>query len=329
MDELRFEGRVALITGGGRGMGRAHALFLAGRGAKVVVNDLGVSMGGADASHAPAAEVVAEIENKGGSAVADGSDVSTQEGANAAVQAAIDAFGRIDIVVHNAGIVTFIPFEEMTYDDYRRLVAVHQDGGFLVAKAAWPHMAAQKYGRLVFITSLASHASLAHYASAKAALSGMVRSIGAAGGPRNIRANALHVIAYTRMMAGYFEDGDQPDALGVRGEHQIEEWWKDNLRPEQVSPVVAWLSHDACEANGETLLTGGGHVSRTFIGMTEGFADINLTPELVGGNWNSIRSVDNGFMVHGAGALEGWQFRRIISGGAPEMPARLKVRGGG
>jgi NAD(P)-dependent dehydrogenase (short-subunit alcohol dehydrogenase family) len=320
VETLLFEGRVALVTGAGRGMGRTHALLLAARGAKVIVNDVGGSMGGDGSSAQPAEQVAQEIRQAGGSAAADFNDVSTEIGANAMVRAAIDNFGRIDIVVHNAGIVTFIPFSEMTYDQYRKLVAVHQDGGFLVAKAAWPYMVKQGIGRFVFITSLANMQSLTHYASAKGAVTGFVRSLGAEGVFHNIRANALSVIAYTRMMAGYFDPTSNHLDVGLRGQYAIEKWWQEHLRPEQVSQVVGWLAHERCDVSGQTLFSGGGQVSLQFIGMTDGYVSSELTPESIHANRRQIFDTESGHYVYSANALDGWLFAKIVQGGAPEVP---------
>jgi NAD(P)-dependent dehydrogenase (short-subunit alcohol dehydrogenase family) len=320
MDELRFDGRVALVTGAGRGMGRTHALLLAARGAQIIVNDLGIEMNGEKVSSGPAEEVVEEIRRMGGSALADTHDVSTEDGANAMVNAAIENFGRIDIVVHNAGIVTFIPFSEMSYAQYRKLVSIHQDGGFLVAKAAWPHLVAQKYGRLIFITSLASMKGLTHYASAKSAMSGFVRSLSAEGADYNIRSNALSVIAYTRLMAPFFDSKSGHIDVGLHGQQEIEAWWKSNLRPEQISQVVGWLAHEVCDASGETLFSAGGQVASQFIGFTEGYADADITPERVQAQRQRIFDTSRGFHIYGGDGLDSWLFDRIVSGGAPEVP---------
>jgi NAD(P)-dependent dehydrogenase (short-subunit alcohol dehydrogenase family) len=309
-------------------MGRAHALLLAQRGAKVVVNDLGVSMGGEGASSGPAEEVAAEIRAAGGSAVADINDVSTEQGANAMVQTAIDAFGRLDVVVHNAGTVTFIPFPEMTYEQYRKLVAVHQDGGFLVAKAAWPHMVQQSYGRLIFISSLASMATLAHYASAKAAVTGFVRTLAAEGQSHGIRANALSVIAFTRLMEGYFHKDSGHYDMGLFGQVDIENWWRDNLRPEQISQVVGWLGHESCPISGETLMSGGGFVTRQFVGFTDGYANADLTPELVAANAEAVLHL-NGAQAYGAPGADFWTFQRMVEGGAPPLPTPRPLGPGG
>lgn len=319
MNTLRFDGRVALVTGGGRGMGREHALLLASRGAKVVVNDLGVDMAGEGSSTTPAEQVVAEIRARDGEAIADFSDVSTEHGTHTMVAAAVDTFGSIDIVIHNAGNCTFIPFAQMSYQQYRDLVVVHQDGGFLVAKAAWPHMMRQNHGRFVFISSLASMASLAHYASAKAALTGFVRPLAAEGAARGIHANALTVLAFTRMMAGYFQEGSGHPDIGVFGQSGLERWWKDNVRPDQVSQVIGWLAHESRQLNGETLMTGGGLVTRQIIGFGQGYAQADLTPESVAANSETIMRLD-GIRPHVAQGTDQWAFERMIDGGAPPLP---------
>lgn len=319
MQNLRFDGRVAIVTGAGRGMGRAHALLLSSRGARLLVNDIGVQMGGEGTSPGPAEEVAAEIRAAGCEAVANTSDVSTEDGAKAAIQAAIDIFGRVDILVHNAGIVTFIPFADMTYKQYRDLVSVHQDGAFLLAKAAWPHMLTQNYGRLIFISSLANMPTLAHYAAAKMSHMGFVRSLAAEGAPNNIRSNALGVIAFTRLMEGYFHRDSGHYDMGLFGQEEMERWWRDNLRPEQVSQVIGWLAHESCDISGETLNTGGGHVSRQFVGLNEGYANARLTPELVAAHRDAIMAVGDDFHVF-TPEMDGWQFQRIVSGGAPALP---------
>lgn len=320
MKEQRFDGRVVIVTGAGGGIGRSHALLLASRGASVIVNDIGIDMAGEGRSGNPAHAVVAEIEASGGSAIANMDDISDENGANRLIDAAIKGYGRVDVVVHNAGICTFIPFAEMTYQDYRRVISVHQDGAFLLAKAAWPHMLRQNYGRFVFISSLANMAKIAHYAAAKSSLIGFVRSLAAEGADNNIRSNALSVLAYTRMMSGYFHRDSGHADIGLFGQAEMEKWWQDNLRPEQVSQVVGWLAHESCDISGETLLTGGGHVARQFTGVTAGYSDAGLTPELVKAHREEILSVTNGFNIHGAAEQGSWQLERIVSGGAPDLP---------
>lgn len=319
MEALRFEGRVALVTGAGRGMGREHALLLAARGAKLVVNDLGVDMAGEGGSSDPAEQVVEEIRALGGEAVADFSDVSTEHGTQTMVAKAVDTFGSIDIVIHNAGNCTFIPFAEMSYQQYRELVAVHQDGGFLVAKAAWPHMTRQNYGRFVFISSLANMASLTHYGSAKAALIGLVRPLAAEGTAHGIHANALTVLAFTRMMAGYFQEGSGHPDIGLLGQIELERWWRKNIRPDQISQVIGWLTHESCQLNGETLMTGGGLVARQVTSFSQGYANADLTPEIVAANSEAIMRLDT-IRPHLALSTDEWAFERMIEGGAPPPP---------
>jgi hypothetical protein len=153
MSELRFNGRVAIITGAGQGLGRQHALELAARGAKVVVNDLGGALDGSGSSTGPAAAVVEEIKKNGGEAVANTDNVATPEGAQAIVQTALDAFGKIDIVVNNAGILRDKSFKNMAPEEFDQVIAVHLRGSFLVTHAAWPHLRDQAYGRVVMTSS--------------------------------------------------------------------------------------------------------------------------------------------------------------------------------
>ena len=202
--EHRFDGRVAVVTGAGRGIGRAYALLLARRGASVIVNDLGGSMDGTGADAAPAARVVAEIEAGGGSALADTSDVATTAGAQAVVDAAVARFGRIDAVVNNAGIIRWAGFPEVDEDNLARHLAVHTIGSFNTARAAWPHMVGAGYGRIVMTTSsgvfgLPNNMS---YATAKAAVIGLTRSLAVSGAEHGIRVNLIAPAAMTRMAGG-------------------------------------------------------------------------------------------------------------------------------
>lgn len=269
-------------------MGRAHCLELARRGARVIVNDTGAGMGGDGEDFSIAEQVVTEVRSLGGEAVASLSSVATAAGAENMVACALDNFGRLDAVIHNAGIVGFAPVHEMSLEDYRRVVSVHLEGGFLIARAAWPHMARQRYGRLVFITSQAALSglpNLAHYGSAKAGLTGLSRVLALEGVEVGIRSNCLGVTAMTRMMEDYFTPADpnRPDVL-----RETSAWWERFNRSELVSPVVAYLAHENCALNGEILDTGGGHVSRQYLATTEGFLDLELTAEDVERNIERI-----------------------------------------
>ncbi|MDR7157238.1 NAD(P)-dependent dehydrogenase (short-subunit alcohol dehydrogenase family) [Sphingobium xenophagum] len=323
MSEIRFDGRVALVTGAGRGMGRSHAMLLAQRGAKVIVNDIGVMMDGRDGGENPADAVVREIADAGGTAISDYNDVSSETGVAKMVQAAIDAFGRLDIVVHNAGVVTFIPFGEMTYQQYRQVVGVHTDGGFLLAKAAWPHMVSQGYGRFIFITSqaaLSGITNLVHYGVAKTALTGLARSLALEGAEHGIVTNALGVTAYTRMMEGLFEPTDA-NRSDVYDSNDAKNWWAHYMRPELTSAAVAWLASDCCTINGQTLDTGGGVVAQQQLMMTQGYAKVDLTPEDVRDNVAVILDGAPGRNNFKSGIeFLDWQLDRVSAGGAPRPP---------
>lgn len=324
MNMMRFDGKVALVTGGGRGMGRTHCLLLAERGAKVVVNDLGVSMSGGDVGEAPAESVVAEIVRAGGQAIADGHDVATPEGAQAMVDAAIAKWGGLDIVVHNAGIVRFAPFGEMSYDEFRSVVSVHLDGGFLVSRAAWPHMAAQRSGRIVFIVSQAALSGLdnnANYGAAKMALVGLARGMAIDGAAHGIKVNSVDVTALTRMMEGFFvgQDGNVP-SIGTATDAL--DWWRRYVRPELISPVIAFLSHDECEFSGEIINAAAGRVCNQFLALTNGFSDLDLSMESIRENLSQIfsREPDTNTFSHTNQYLNFQLSRLSEETGIPRMP---------
>jgi NAD(P)-dependent dehydrogenase (short-subunit alcohol dehydrogenase family) len=279
MAELRFDGRVAIVTGAGQGLGRQHALELASRGAKVVVNDLGGALDGSGASTGPAAAVVEEIKKNGGEALASPDNVATPEGAEAIVRTALDAFGRVDIVVNNAGILRDKSFKNMSPEDFDQVIAVHLRGSFLVTHAAWPHLRDQAYGRVVMTSSpagLFGNFGQANYASAKMGLVGLTKTLAAEGAKYNIKVNAIAPIAWTRMT----EDVFPPE-------------FKDALSVEQVTPLVAWLVHESNESSGETYSVGGGRVARVFVAEGPGFAKKDgLSVEDVRDNWQQINETE-------------------------------------
>jgi NAD(P)-dependent dehydrogenase (short-subunit alcohol dehydrogenase family) len=281
MAELGFEGRVAIVTGAGGGLGREHALLLASRGAQVVVNDLGGAIDGTGASTGPAQQVVDEIEAAGGMAVADTSSVATVEGGEAMVKSALDAFGRIDIVINNAGILRDKSFANMTPELWDTVIAVHLTGACNVTRAAWPHLRDQNYGRVVNTTSPAGifgNFGQANYASAKMGLVGFTRVLAQEGGKYNIKANAIAPVARTRMTE---------TLLGPLAE---------KLDPGLVTPVVAWLVHEDCPVTGEIYSVGGGRVAKIFTGVTPGFFKKDLTVEDVRDNFEQIRA-EEGYVV--------------------------------
>jgi NAD(P)-dependent dehydrogenase (short-subunit alcohol dehydrogenase family) len=275
MTDVGFEGRVAIITGAGGGLGRAHALLLASRGAQIVVNDLGGAVDGTGASTGPAQQVVAEIEALGGAAVADGNSVASPEGADAMVKTALDAFGRVDIVINNAGILRDKSVQNMTQDLWDAVIAVHLTGAFNVTRAAWPHLREQAYGRIVSTSSAAGifgNFGQTNYGAAKMGIVGMTRVWAQEGGKYNIRANAIAPVARTRMTE---------DLLGPLVE---------KLDPALVSPVVAYLAAEECSVSGEVYSVGGGRVSRVFIAEGPGYFKKDLTLEDVRDNFETIRS---------------------------------------
>ena len=284
MAELRFDGRVAIVTGAGQGLGRRHALELAARGAKIVVNDLGGAVDGTGASAGPAASVVAEIVENGGEAVASPDNVATPEGAEAIVRTALDAFGRLDIVVNNAGILRDKSVKNMAPEEFDQVIAVHLRGSFLVTRAAWPHLREQAYGRIVMTSSpagLFGNFGQANYSAAKMGLVGLTKTLASEGAKYGIKVNAIAPIAWTRMT----EDLVPPE-------------FKDLLSVEQVTPVVLWLTHEGNEDTGETYSVGGGRVARVFVAEGPGFVGKGgLSAEDVRDNWRQINETEP-YLVH-------------------------------
>jgi NAD(P)-dependent dehydrogenase (short-subunit alcohol dehydrogenase family) len=278
MTEHRFDQRVAIVTGAGRGIGRAYARLLADRGASVVVNDLGGSMGGEGADAAPASTVAAEIVAAGGAAIADGSDVATTSGAEALVAAAVERFGRVDVLINNAGIMRWAGLPEADADNLERHLAVHLGGTFNTIRAAWPHMVEQGYGRVVNTTSSGVFGlpkNLA-YAAAKGGVIGLTRSLATASAAHGIKVNLIAPAAGTRM--------------GGEG--------MDGMEPERVAPMAAFLAHEDCPVNGEIYAAGAGRFARIFIASTPGYlhTDGEPTIEDVAASWAAIND-ETGYSV--------------------------------
>ena len=280
--ELGFDGKVAIITGAGGGLGRQHALFLASRGALVVVNDLGGALDGSGSDKGAAQKVVDEIVALGGVAVADTNSVSTPEGGAAIVKSAVDAYGRVDIVINNAGILRDKSFHNLTPDLMNPVFDVHLKGAFHVTQPAFVLMREQGYGRIISTSSAAGvfgNFGQANYGAAKMGLVGFMRVLAVEGAKYNIKANAIAPLALTRMTESLFS--------GAMAE---------KLQPELISPIVAFLAHEDCPVSGEVYSVGGGRVARVFIGETPGYFNANLTMEDVRNNFEQIRN-EEGYIV--------------------------------
>jgi NAD(P)-dependent dehydrogenase (short-subunit alcohol dehydrogenase family) len=274
MADLGFDGKVAIITGAGGGLGRSHALDLAKRGALVVVNDLGGSSDGEGASHTAAQKVVDEIKAAGGEAVANYDSVATPEGGESIVQTAVDSFGRVDIIINNAGILRDASFKNMTKEMLEPIIDVHLKGAFYVTRPAWQLMRDQGYGRIINTSSGAGvfgNFGQTNYGAAKMGLVGFTRVLAVEGAKNNIKANAIAPVAKTRMTE---------ELLGPVA---------DKLAPEFVTPVVTYLAHESCPVSGEVYSVGGGRVARVFIGVTPGYTDPELTAESVRDHFDQIR----------------------------------------
>ena len=269
------QNRVIVVTGAGGGLGREYALLLAASGAKVVVNDLGGSRDGTGSSSAMADEVVAEIREAGGQAVANYNSVATEDGAQAVVRTALDAFGAIHGVVNNAGILRDATFHKMTDEQWNAVLQVHLFGSYHVTRAAWPHFREQGYGRVVMATSttgLYGNFGQANYGVAKLGLVGLMNTLAIEGKKHNILTNAVAPMAATRMT----QDVAPAELL-------------KNLPPAHVAPVVAYLLTDECTDTGTVLVAGGGQVYRVQLFQSKGvtFAEVPSI-EQVAARWNEI-----------------------------------------
>lgn len=281
MEQIRFEDRVAIVTGAGGGLGRAHALAFAARGAKVIVNDLGA---GRDA-------VVAEIEAAGGEAIASGASVTDPSAVTAMVAAAIERFGHVDILINNAGILRDKSFAKMEMDDFRVVVDVHLMGAVYCTKAVWAHMRERRYGRIVMTTSssgLYGNFGQANYGAAKMGLVGLANTLAIEGAKDDIRVNCLAPTARTQMTEGLI-----PEAILA------------NYTPESVSPGVLFLASENAPTHA-ILLGGAGSFERAHVAMTVGdwFAEETRTPEAIAEAWEAISS-HTGESVPMSGAEQG------------------------
>lgn len=291
---MRFDGQVVVVTGAGRGLGREHALQFAARGANVVVNDLGVESGSDGAAISVAQTVVDEIAAAGGSAVADIHSVADAEGAAAVIATATEAFGRVDVLVNNAGIISYGLFGDLSDDQWHRMQSVTVDGTYFMSRAAWPVFRAQGRGVIVNTTSNAGFAGcpqLSHYGTAKLAIAGLTKSLALEGEEVGIRVNAIAPMAITRMNRDAFFSGAERESEDWQGELRS---GKIPMGPaEIVSPTVLWLAHESTTVSGEIFSTSSGRVARVAFVVGEGWFDPNHTPEDLRDNGAAIGELGN------------------------------------
>ena len=291
MSGLRLDGRVAAVTGAGRGIGRAYALLLAELGAKVVVNDLGGSTLGLGGDAGPADEVVRQIRAAGGVAVANYGDVATVDGGTSVIDTAVAELGGIDIVVNNAGNMVWGSLPEATTETIEAHWAVHVRGSFNTLRAAWPYFLEKDYGRVVLTTSAGMFGLPDNlgYATAKASMIGMAKSLTVARGKANVTINCVAPNAVTR--------------LGARTEREqaAQEAMAPVMDPALVAPMVAYLAHESCDVSGEVYVAGAGRFARLFVGVTPGYVHAGLagvTVDDVAAHWAAIND-EAGYYVPG------------------------------
>lgn len=300
--ELRFDGRVAIVTGAGGGLGRAHARLLASRGAKVIVNDLGTAPGGGGADASLAEQAAREIREAGGEAAANTDSVLD---GGKIVQAALDQYGRLDILINNAGFLRDVAFHKMSENDWADIYEVHMLGAFRTTHAAWPHLRDQSYGRVVNTSSAAGiygNFGQVNYGAMKLALHGFSQALAVEGAARNVRVNTIAPAADSRL------------TRTVMTPEQLEP-----MRAELVSPLAAWLVHEDCAETGGLYEVGGGWFTRLrwerAKGAFLGGAEIP-SPEAVRDAWPDVADFANGH--HPASFADGMApFGRIMAGKAP------------
>jgi NAD(P)-dependent dehydrogenase (short-subunit alcohol dehydrogenase family) len=283
VSELRYDDRVAIVTGGGRGLGRAYAMLLASRGAKVVVNDVGGNIRGDEIIENPADEVVAEIKAAGGEAVANTESVATVAGGKSIIAQAMDLWGRLDILIPNAGNVRRGPLDEISEEDFQSVIDVHMQGGWNLVQPGFEIMAKAGYGRVVLTSSIGGiygNATSVNYAMAKASMIGLNNIIAIEGADRGVKSNIILPGAVTRMSEGMDVSQFPP------------------MPPEMVAAVVGWLAHESCSVTAEMFVSTAGRVARAFITETEGVFQPHWTPDEVGARIDEIRDPAKQWTLH-------------------------------
>jgi NAD(P)-dependent dehydrogenase (short-subunit alcohol dehydrogenase family) len=278
----RFDGRVAVITGAGRGLGREYALLLGSRGAKVAVNDPGYSMKGEGPDPGPADAVVREINTAGGEAFSCTESVATPEGGEAIIRATLERYGRIDVLIHNAGNVRYGSLQEITHEDFNAVVDVHLMGAFHVVRPAFPIMCKAGYGRVVLTSSIGGlygTRNVVNYGVSKAGVIGLNNVIAIEGAERGVKSNIILPGAVTRMAEGL--DISQYPPMGV----------------ELVAPVVGWLAHESCSISGEMLISMAGRVAKAYIAETPGVYRPEWSIDDVAAEIEAIRNPDHSWSL--------------------------------
>ncbi|BFM07107.1 SDR family NAD(P)-dependent oxidoreductase [Halioxenophilus aromaticivorans] len=273
-----FTGQVAIVTGAGRGLGKSYAILLASRGAKVVVNDIGSTMRGDNGGENPAQEVVDEITNAGGEAVASTDSVATMSGAQAIVNTAISRYGKVDILINNAGNVRYGSIVDLSLEDFNSVLDVHLKGAFHMVKSVFPTMIDSAYGRIILTASISGLYGLAtsvNYGVAKAGMIGLNNVVALEGAEHNIKSNIILPGAVTRMSEGIDTSQFPP------------------MPPELVAPVVGYLAHQECAISGELLVSMAGRVARAMIAETQGVFQKDWTIEQVAQRLGDIRNTED------------------------------------
>jgi NAD(P)-dependent dehydrogenase (short-subunit alcohol dehydrogenase family) len=310
-NDIRFDEQVAVITGAGGGLGKHYALLLGSRGARVVVNDTGGSVTGTGSDIDAANAAAEEIRGQGGEAIADTNSVTSPQGGQAIINTALRAWGRVDIVINNAGIVSDAPFEDTTADRLEPLLDVHLKGAFYVTRPAWKLMREQRYGRILNTCSAAGILGaerMSNYGAAKTGLIGLTRVLAAEGADHNIKVNAIAPIAYTRMLAHSIDGATGQPAVENNASARavlddLVAQYLQKLDPALVAPVAAFLTHRDCPVSGEIYTVGAGHVARFFIGRTKGFYRPALSVEDVRDHFEEIHDATD-YTVPGGPADE-------------------------
>lgn len=301
MADYRFDDRVAVITGAGRGLGRAYALLLAARGAKVIVNDPGGAIRGEGGDDGPAADVVAEIRALGGEAVACTESVATPEGGRAIIDCALDHYGRIDTLIHNAGNVRYGSMKELSQEDFDAVLDVHLRGAFHVARPAFPIMCKAGYGRIVLTSSIGGiygNENCVNYGMSKSGMIGLNNILALEGEAEGVRSNIIVPGAVTRMAEGIDVSAYPP------------------MGPELVAPVVGWLAHESCSITGQMLASMAGRVARVFIAESQGVYQPDWSIEDVGERIDAIMDSTDPvtFGLHGHVDHIRYSFGRAVAG---------------